>query len=175
MAEWHRNLLYCTPEHLTLALLKRESFSGQGWEPAAGRGHIARVLKYCTQQPVWESDLRNWGHKLDWEEDFLESDHVADWIVTNPPWEIGLTIMDHCKNKARKKFALLLNASNRYAVGFLRTHFSDLDYPFKRLIVFPQSVKWLNIKEVYGRLTTAWFVFDRDHKGPHTEDVVYFS
>lgn len=175
MADWHRNLLYCTPEHLTIALLKREPFLGQGWEPAAGRGHIARVLKHCTRQPVWESDIRNWGHRLDWKEDFRESNRVADWIVTNPPWKIGLTFMTHCKRKARRKFALLLTATNRYSQGFLRRHFADPDYPFKRLIVFPQAVRWQNTTNVCGRFITAWFVFDRDHNGPHIEDVVYFS
>jgi len=175
MAEWHRNLLYCTPEHLTLALLKRETFSGQGWEPAAGRGHIARPLKHCTRKPVWESDIQNWGHKLDWQEDFLTSDRIADWIVNQSAVGNWIDIHGSLQDQGRKKCALLLPVTNRYSQGFLRTHLSDLDYPFKTAHRFPQSVRWENIKDVYGRFITAWFVFDRNHRGPHIEDIVYFS
>jgi len=66
---------------------------------------------------------------------------VGNWIDIHGSLQI----------KARKKCALLLPVPIGTHRDFYGPHLSDLDYPFKRLIVFPQSVRWENIKDVYGR------------------------
>ena len=66
MSKWidageHQKRLYCTPPHITKALLKREFFPGTIWEPAAGKGHIVQVLRECGYTDVVASDINDWG------------------------------------------------------------------------------------------------------------------
>jgi hypothetical protein len=44
--------LYETPEVATWALLKAENLPKRIWEPAAGRGRIARVLSAACHQVI---------------------------------------------------------------------------------------------------------------------------
>ena len=68
-AEWLKEL-YCTPPHIVKALLKRERFPGMIWEPAAGQGHIVKVLLECGYRDVVASDLNDWGFRPCRIEDF---------------------------------------------------------------------------------------------------------
>ena len=74
---------YPTPPYAVEELLKREVFSGNIWECACGEGYISEVFKNKGFEVI-STDLidRGYGERLD----FLQSDLVADNIVTNPPY-----------------------------------------------------------------------------------------
>ena len=83
---------YPTPPEVTIALLNSPAaglFIGATvWEPACGEGHMSKVLK--KHQPlVVSSDLSEncYGRGG---VDFLKSTtREADWIVTNPPFNLS--------------------------------------------------------------------------------------
>jgi hypothetical protein len=80
-----------TPPWATRALIERVLAPRFGqpfrsiWEPACGEGHVAEVLReYTDDGEVSASDIHDYGYGE--VRDFLQSDHVADWIITNPPF-----------------------------------------------------------------------------------------
>jgi hypothetical protein len=72
-----------TPEWATVPLMDNERFEGQIWEPACGDGSMARVLASKGNEVI-ASDLYDRGFG-EIGVDFLNTDRVADNIVTNPP------------------------------------------------------------------------------------------
>lgn len=85
-----------TPPWATRALIERalpelpapyrDPRISTAWEPACGEGHIADVLADYFKS-VHASDVHDYGYGS-FLRDFLnvEQDHVADWIITNPPF-----------------------------------------------------------------------------------------
>ena len=109
---------YPTPPEATRALLSVETFDGPIWEPACGKGHIAKVLE-AQGHEVIATDLNDWGYGTP-RIDFLKA-HAgnanARHIVTNPPYGKGLA--DAFVNKALAitaktggKVAMLLNLAS---------------------------------------------------------------
>lgn len=80
---------YPTPPEATRALLSVESFSGDIWEPACGKGHISRVLEDHTYSTV-STDLADWGYGVPCRDFLAERVALAKNIVTNPPYGKGL-------------------------------------------------------------------------------------
>ncbi len=113
---------YPTPPEATLALLSVEQFDGPIWEPACGKGHIAKLLT-GTGQRVLASDLNDWGYGFS-EWNFLDADMPAiakefeiKHIVTNPPYGSGLaddfiTQALAITSATGGKVAMLLNLSS---------------------------------------------------------------
>lgn len=81
---------YQTPEWVTRVLLGFHKFDGEIWEPAAGRGDMAEVLKKAGYE-VYATDLVNRGY-CSAGIDFLFENMRAQNIVTNPPliWRMSL-------------------------------------------------------------------------------------
>jgi hypothetical protein len=72
---------------VTEALLTYVDLVGMtAWEPAAGAGDIAEVLKEAGAS-VWCSDIAEYCYPLDEVRDFLSGEHETpfDAIITNPP------------------------------------------------------------------------------------------
>jgi hypothetical protein len=90
--------LYCTPPHIIKALLKRERFPGTIWEPAAGQGHIVKVLLECGYGDVAASDLNDWDFQPCKIENFLTSTASVDCIIANPWYKLKLLIAGWQKN-----------------------------------------------------------------------------
>lgn len=80
---------YPTPPEATRALLSRESFDGDVWEPACGRGHISRVLESAGLNVV-STDLIQRDFGLGGVNFLGETVSRAKHIVTNPPYGRGL-------------------------------------------------------------------------------------
>lgn len=92
--------LFCTPPWGTRALMHLLEERGllnprmDVWEPAAGLGHMARVLdeQFFT---VFTSDVHDYGFVLDNVGSFIGEGDVApgfenaDWIITNPPFNLA--------------------------------------------------------------------------------------
>jgi hypothetical protein len=164
--------LYCTPGHVTKALLKREYFPGSIWEPAAGRGDIVKVLRDCNYPDIHASDLNDWGFKPCLIDDFLESNHESDCLVTNPPFNLKAAFLERAKQIIRHKIALLLPIEFEYTTRFIQKHEYDKSFPWKAIYAFPQSIKWLNVNVTWGMVHVAWYVFERNYSGDvHREKI----
>lgn len=150
---------YPTPTNATLALLEREKFEGDVWEPACGDGAISKLLK-LQGYDVYSSDLVDRGYG-DAHFDFLNSWRQHDNIVTNPPFNIGTKFAIHSLHCARKKVAIFqkltfLEGKERrdklYSLNMLR-----------RVYVFSERQAFGDHKG--GMLAFAWFVFDKEYSG----------
>lgn len=150
---------YPTPANATLALLHREKFDGDIWEPACGDGAISELLKQQGYD-VYSSDLVDRGYG-DAHFDFLNSHKVHDNIVTNPPFNIGTKFTIHSLHCARKKVAIFqkltfLEGKERrdklFSLNMLRS-----------VYVFSERQAFGEHKG--GMLAFAWFVFDKEYNG----------
>jgi hypothetical protein len=166
--------LYCTPCHITKALLKREFFPGSIWEPAAGRGDIVRVLQECNYPDVHSSDINAWGFQPCVIEDFLKSTRQADCLITNPPFHLKFQFLEQAKRLVRHKIALLLPVEFEYTMAFIKHHETDSIFPWKGLYVFPQSFRWLNMPEAWGKIRFGWYVFERGAVGEVVREKILF-
>jgi hypothetical protein len=101
--------LYETPAVAVEALLLAETLPLTIWEPAAGRGAIARVLRACGHTVV-TSDIGDHGFPLDFVADFLTtvlSPKGCGAIVTNPPYQIATEFARHALDLAPRVCLLL--------------------------------------------------------------------
>lgn len=79
------------------------------WEPAAGGGHMAWGLEHYFDD-VWLSDIHPYGDHLGEVRDFLADgwDLGADWIVSNPPFNLGHAFVRQALRRAKRGVAMLL-------------------------------------------------------------------
>lgn len=93
-------------------------------EPACGEGHMAVALAEYFQH-VAASDIHPYGYGA--EADFLNGDAgcAADWVITNPPFNLAEEFILHGLKVARRGVAMLvrtafLEGQGRYAGLFGR-------------------------------------------------------
>ena len=158
---------YPTPPYAVEELLKREVFIGNIWECACGDGAISEVFKNKGFE-VYSTDLVNRGYGT--ELNFLQSDFVADNIITNPPYKIALDFVLHAKKISNRKIAMFLKtvwleSESRYEM------FRDKEFPLKtvyqfskRVTLYKGGVKMKNS----GMIAYAWYVWDKDYVGKPT-------
>lgn len=163
---------YFTPAWCTEALLKRWSPVGAVWEPAAGRGDMAKVLTDSGYN-VFATDLHE--HKgavtqIKKDIDFLEpSDFLMGCfsIVTNPPYTLAERFI---------RRALEVTAPGRGSVAMLLRHEYDCaktrrdlfaEHPhFARKITLIRRPRWFADTKTSPRHSFAWYVWDARHRGP---------
>lgn len=166
---------YPTPPEATRALLSVEAFDGPIWEPACGKGHIAKVLK-AEGHEVIATDLNDWGYGTPCI-DFLNTSvdvapPPAQHIITNPPYGKGLA--DAFIDKALAftamtggKVAMLLNLASLAHEG--RTSFWQ-ENPPARLYAIDGVVCWPDAQRHPPRHFLAqryvWAIWEHGHKGP---------
>jgi len=150
-----------TPPYASLALLKREQFSGSIWEPACGEYHMANVLK--MQYP----DSEVIATDIIYGQDFLKTNKKVDNIVTNPPFTLANDFILHCKKCATKKIAFILRNQFLESKG-RHAMFLDKDFPLKAVYQFVHRVPFAKGKidlRASNTLAFSWFVWDREWKG----------
>jgi hypothetical protein len=114
-----------TPPWATRALCEKLSGAGHDlasisvWEPACGRGHMARPLAEYFRT-VYASDIHQYGHGAVY--DFLKEDFAdptggreIDAIITNPPFRLAEQFARIAISRARVLVALLVRT------GFLES------------------------------------------------------
>jgi len=115
---------YITPPDAVIALLKevgyRFSTGDVIWEPASGNGAISRILeKAYPECKIISSDIRTtqdvYGERG---VDLLRAGRDADWIITNPPFNLALEFVLHALKHARKGVFMLMRLS--YLAGIER-------------------------------------------------------
>lgn len=115
--------LFPTPPWATRALcecvLTRADW-GDGrsvWEPAAGDGHMSEVLAEYFRL-VRASDVHDYGHGHEVGSftgsgpDVIDCDgfNPPDWVITNPPFNLGIEFAQRAIEEARCGVALLLRS-----------------------------------------------------------------
>lgn len=154
---------YETPYSITRHLLNVEDFDYNLTicEPACGDGAIVKVLKEKTNNVI----------AYDIEKNFLSETKQYDYIITNPPFSIAYEFIVKAKQVAKKKFAFLLPLSYLHGKKRYDDIYSDKDYPLKKVYVFtryPMLGEKLREDGKYntGMMVYAWFIFDKEYKGP---------
>ena len=149
---------YPTPEWVTRVLLGFHKFDGEIWEPAAGCGDMAEVLKKAGYE-VYATDLVNRGY-CPAGIDFLLENMTAQNIVTNPPFNLAYEFMEKGLELAERSLALLLPI--RYLCGKKRSKFF-LEHPPAKIIVIPNKIDFHGMGN--PMMEFAWYVWDKGAVG----------
>jgi len=157
---------YPTPEIATRRLLDVEMFDEQIWEPAAGDGAIAKVLKTACYDVI-SSDLNDYGYCESGIDFLLEQKRAADHLVSNPPYKLAEEFIRHAIDLGVDKHAWLLRLS--FLEGQKRYQRLFQDSPPIRVHVFSQRLTmWRGDEEarnVGGTTAYAWFVWRATYTG----------
>ena len=86
----------------------------QVWEPACGQGHMARPLAEYFGTVI-ASDIHDYGHGK--QSDFFKAKFYADWIITNPPFNVAKEFALRAESRATNGVALLVRTSFLESVG----------------------------------------------------------
>lgn len=157
---------YATPTRCTEALLSVETFAGPIWEPACGDGAMARVLP----PPVIATDLVDRGYGIPRRDFLLEQDLLAPNIVTNPPFKLVDEFVLHALHLGAEKVAIFMRLA--WLEGRARHARLWGPHPPARVWTFcGRQTLWRgddpNAKVKGGAIAFAWFVFERDRRGPY--------
>ena len=132
---------YATEPKATEELLKLENFSHYIWEPAAGEGHIAEVLKSHNYDVV-TNDIIERNYPLDDKMDFFNvtkenmSNTVPRDIITNPPYKYALEFVKHALEIITDGHRVVMFLKLQFLEGKARRQFFDstppLGYMFRQ-------------------------------------------
>jgi hypothetical protein len=163
-----KNDLYETPRPAVEALLRVEQLPHWVWEPAAGRGAIASVLR-DHGHAVIASDLIDYGFPLHFVGDFLASFKLpagCEAIVTNPPYQIANEFTEHALDLAPKVYLLLRLA---FLESVRRTEILEhrglrAVHVFRKRLPMMHRAGWTG-PHASSATAYAWFSFDCAHRG----------
>jgi hypothetical protein len=164
------NDYYATHPTAVEKLLQRESFSHKILEPCCGGGHISKVLLEHGYDVV-STDLIDRGFGVGGI-DFLQHTTVDCDIVTNPPYKIGLEIVQHALEivTPNHKVAMLLKI--QFLESKSRRKFFDI-YPPKYVYVFSERTNCAKNgefeKSPSSAICYAWYIWV---KGERSEPII---
>jgi hypothetical protein len=165
--------LYSTPAVAVEALLKVEKLPHWIWEPAAGRGAIANVLRAHGHAVVC-SDIARYDFDLHFVGDFLlqtKAPARCTTIITNPPFNIINKFAAHALDLAPNVYVL---ARLAFLESVKRTDVLER-HGLRRVHVFRQRLPMMHRDSWKGRRASsaicfAWFCWSRGHRGPTIVD-----
>lgn len=143
------------------------------WEPAAGEGHMAEVLRESFGDVI-ASDVHDYGKGyavgsfVGDGPDRMAAPAGVDWIITNPPFNLAIDFARRAIAEARRGCALLvrttwLESDERWQL-FCRT-------PPTHVAVFMGRVAMLRGRWEPGASTAtsyAWVIWQRPYYGSET-------
>ena len=163
---------YPTPDSATKALLAVEVFDPYIWEPAAGDGALAEVLK-ADDYGVIASDLNDYGYCESGIDFLMATDLACNSLITNPPYKLAEEFILHAIALGAAKHAWLLRLSFLESLGRFQRLFRA--HPPARIHVFSKRltiwrgdfVNAARNEPMPGTGTTAyaWFVWEKDFSG----------
>lgn len=167
-----RHDFYETSRALTLSLLVRETrilFTGPVLECCAGHNAITDVLREGLLE-VYTNELQSDGefsrHEHDFHLDATEPESWEQfpdvgWVITNPPYNQALDILEHAFGHAEHGVAMLLRLSflepTLYRGTWLEQHQDNLS----KLIIFGSPRPSYTGKGT-DSVTTAWMIWRKD-------------
>jgi hypothetical protein len=157
--------LYETPYSMTRQLLEVEKFDYRKrvFEMASGNGAQVKVLREKFEQVI-ENDISYGLDSLVWPA-------KMPYVITNPPYSLAFEFIQHAKRITTKKFAFLLPLTYLQGQARFDKIYQDRRFPLARVHVFiryPMLGDPLREDGKYrtGMQTYAWFVWDKNHRGP---------
>lgn len=169
---------YDTAPPAVHALMSVEKLPHYIWEPAAGKGNIVKVLRAAGHHVI-ATDIRKRGCPDATLTNFLDPQetYLADCILTNPPYSYATEFISRSLGLAPLVIMLLrLNylegGTPKTAAGRERARVLD---KLSRVHVFSNRLPMMHRAGWKGprassAIAFAWYVWDRDHKGPTTID-----
>ncbi len=157
------NDFYPTPPEATLALLERETFTGNIWEPACGDGAISKILEAAGYE-VRSTDLIDRGYG-EGGHDFLFSGDSADNIITNPPFTLGEEFI--WKSLASTTGKVVMLTKLQFLEGAKRKKMFE-STPLKTVYVFSKRLTMTRNGEKMknsGMIAFAWLVWEHGYEG----------
>jgi hypothetical protein len=141
------------------------------WEPAAGLGHMSDVLAEAFAQ-VHSSDVHDYGRGFALGSFVGEGADIAqaptigaDWIITNPPFNLAVAFAERATMTAKRGTALLVRAVWAEGAERYRRLFRDL--PPTHIAQYCDRVAMTKGKwDPHASTATAyaWFVWHHDRK-----------
>jgi hypothetical protein len=150
------NDAYLTPMWVIHALLEVERFPGLTWEPAEGDGRIVQAFRRVGCDVI--------GSDLTTGTDFLKVTQEVDNIVTNPPWGLKTEFIQHGKQCAHRKLALLMPLFALSGVA-RRALFQDAAFPLRTVHVFVRRLNFHPDGKGSSLFNAGWFVWERGYQG----------
>ena len=165
--------MYTTDPTAVEALLQKEKFDANIWEPACGTGNISEVLK-THGYTVYNSDVFDYGYSdMHKQLDFLLSPCSFDGdIVANPPFSEALEFAQPAVDAVGEghKVALLLRL--QFLEGVKRREFFNV-HPPKCVYVFSKRTKCHRQGKADSNspaICFAWFVWEKGYTGKPSID-----
>jgi hypothetical protein len=162
---------YETPVCAVDALLRVETLPHYLWEPCAGNGAIARVLREAGHV-VTTSDIIHRNFELTFEGDFFEQSKAparTELIISNPPFMHGTRFVEHALELCSRVIVLArINfLASKRRCKILDTGMLVTVYPFIERLPMMHRDGWTG-RRTSSAVDYAWFVFWRDHGAPAT-------
>jgi len=161
------------------ALLRVETLPKRIWEPCCGKGNIVKILR-AHHHHVVASDIRDRKCPDSFKHDFLDmaAPYVAtecDAIVTNPPYDHAAQFISNALEHVPKvcmllRLAFLEGGTPKTEAGRLRARVLD-GGDLARVHVFANRLPMMHRAGWKGprassAIAFAWFVWEREHRGP---------
>lgn len=129
-------------------------------EPASGNGAIVRILKEYEFADITSFDLMKDNR------DFLAWKDPVPQIITNPPYSLAFEFVQHAKEVATERFAMLLPLAYLHGKKRYDHIYSDDAYPLDSVYVFtryPLLGEELREdgKTHTGMMVFAWLLWDK--------------
>ena len=166
---------YATPDGATREILNRIPLTGSILEPAAGDGHIIKVLKeFYPDNEIVGTELyqRDSNEDIKFGVDFLtyKWDRKFDNIITNPPFDLCKDFVERSLEIVNDK--ILIFAKLQLLEGLNRQQMF-LDTPLHYVYVFSRRVSPLKNgspvneqgKDWRSTFATGWFIWEVGYEG----------
>lgn len=147
------------------------------WEPACGRGDMARPLGEFFGK-VYASDVHDYSTEfsdqasiqdflIDWDIPPQFQTSPPEWVITNPPFRLAQEFVDRSFERASKACAMLVRTSFLEGVGRYRALYSKRP-PFTVLQFAERVPMFRGRLDPKGSTATSycWLVWVRDYSGP---------
>ncbi len=146
---------YCLPLNISEATV---------WEPAAGEGHMAEILREGFAEVI-ASDVHDYGKGYEVGSFVGEGLDVApiravDWVITNPPFNLAGAFAERAIREAGAGAALLLRTSWLEGGERYREIFSKM--PPSQVAIFSERVPMVAKRwdpEAASATSYAWFIW----------------
>lgn len=172
---------YPTAHALTKTLLQIVKPSGRVFECASGNLDMALVLEMNELKVItndldqqWDADYHlDMTKKTNWESVVTQTG-ICDWVITNPPFNSAMPILENAWNFCSVGAAMLLrltfleptsgvgkegNWRHYPRKGWLQAHRRNLSH----LIIFGSPRPSFTDDGKTDSVTTAWMVWQKDH------------
>ena len=146
---------YPTPPGFILPLLARLDLPKTDvlWDPCAGGGHLAQVLRDSGYETKANDIVYSGDDFLDPTKDY----GTSDWVITNPPFKLGEAFVRKSLSVTTKGVAMLMNASFIETVGRIEGLYTE--FPPSLLLMCHR--KMIMRDKTHSMFSHVWIIWDK--------------